>query len=202
MRRHPTPGIPLVDLTPRHLAHLRTLTDREALLAELRPGGVVAEVGVDRGEFSERILRIARPRKLYLIDPWPGGRYGEDAAKEVRQRFAAELASGVVEIRRGRSVDVLADLADGHLDWVYLDSDHSYATTAAELALCRRKVAAGGVIAGHDYAIGSWDLWMKFGVIEAVNEFCHREDWEMVLRTTETRTNPSFALRAITDSST
>ena len=37
------------------------------------------------------------------------------------------------------------------LDWVYLDSSHAYQHTVEELALLRRKVRPGGVIAGDDW---------------------------------------------------
>ena len=44
--------------------------DREWLLKRLPKRSVCAEIGVYEGRFSELILRIARPRKLHLIDPW------------------------------------------------------------------------------------------------------------------------------------
>jgi hypothetical protein len=34
------------------------------------PSGVCAEIGVWKGEFSAQILKVARPSKLHLIDPW------------------------------------------------------------------------------------------------------------------------------------
>ena len=196
-RQHPAPGILLRDLAARHIENLKTLTDRDALLEHMPKDSVVAEVGVDGGDFSEQILQIAQPRKLVLIDPWPGGRYHEGLMDQVADRFRDEIAEGRVEIRRGRSVDVLPEFADGTFDWVYLDADHTYQSIRDELELSKAKVAGGGIIAGHDYAIGSWQQLARFGVIEAVNEFCHRESWEMIYRTTETRTNPSFAIRAL-----
>ncbi len=36
----------------------------------LPKGGVGAELGVWKGEFSVRLLKGAKPRQLYLIDPW------------------------------------------------------------------------------------------------------------------------------------
>jgi hypothetical protein len=33
-------------------------------------GGIAAEIGVDQGKFSERILQLAQRQRLYLIDPW------------------------------------------------------------------------------------------------------------------------------------
>jgi hypothetical protein len=47
--------------------------DRAQLLSFLPEGGVVAEIGVARGDFSERILREGRASELHLIDPWIHG---------------------------------------------------------------------------------------------------------------------------------
>lgn len=44
--------------------------NRQELLAHMPCGGVVAEVGVDEGNFSQQILEICNPQKLYLIDSW------------------------------------------------------------------------------------------------------------------------------------
>ncbi len=43
---------------------------RERLQARMPKGGVVAEIGVWQGRFSERILAITKPAALHLIDPW------------------------------------------------------------------------------------------------------------------------------------
>jgi hypothetical protein len=43
---------------------------REVLLRRMPKQSVCAEIGVWKGDFSERIIRVVNPRKLYLIDPW------------------------------------------------------------------------------------------------------------------------------------
>lgn len=43
---------------------------RDELIALLPKGGVVAEVGVAFGDFSEVILARTLPKRLHLIDPW------------------------------------------------------------------------------------------------------------------------------------
>jgi len=53
--------------------------------------GIVAEVGVDEGNFSKEILSITKPKMLYLIDAWGSKRVGDDKFNKVQNRFAAEV---------------------------------------------------------------------------------------------------------------
>ena len=194
-RMRPEPGVPIKELQPQHISNLEVLANRQILLEKMPTGSICAEVGVDRGDFSRQILDIVKPEKLYLIDLWGDARYNDDVMNEVRSKLSAEIESGQVEICRGYSHEVLAGFEDGSLDWAYIDTDHTYQTTKKELDVCATKVKSGGIIAGHDYVMGTWNAWVRYGVIEAVNEFCVDQNWEMVYRTTEMKTAPSFALR-------
>ena len=51
-------------------ARVLELPDRLALLDRLPRGGVVAEIGVQHGDFAAEILRRSQPRLLVLIDGW------------------------------------------------------------------------------------------------------------------------------------
>ena len=190
-------AIPYVELHERHIRNLRVVLDRKALLETLPKQSVAAEIGVDHGDFSAQILAHAAPRHLHLIDSWGSARYHEGLVNHVQQRFQPEIAAGQVRINRGISTEVLETFDDHTFDWVYVDTNHSYQTTAAELELCRRKVKPHGVIAGHDYVTGNWRGWVRYGVVEAVNEFCVRHDWEIIHLTHETHRHLSFALRPI-----
>lgn len=190
-------AIPTVELAEKHLRNLRVLPTRADLLAQLPPNAVVAEVGVDHGDFSEEILRIAQPKRLYLVDIWGSARYHDGLAQLVQRKFASQISAGQIEIKRGLSTEQLPLLDDASLDWVYIDTDHSYATTKAELEICRTKVKAGGIIAGHDYITGSWINGVRYGVVEAVHEFCVKYDWEILFLTHETDRHLSFAIRQI-----
>ncbi len=46
------------------------LKNRSAMVASLPHGGVVAEIGVQLGDFAEVIWSLNQPRELYLIDCW------------------------------------------------------------------------------------------------------------------------------------
>lgn len=43
---------------------------RRILLAKMPKNSVCAEIGVYKGEFSQQILSLVKPKKLHLIDPW------------------------------------------------------------------------------------------------------------------------------------
>lgn len=195
VRRRQSRAMPCVELEAKHIANLRVVINRDAFLDALPKGGIVAEAGVDKGDFSASILAITKPQKLHLIDFWGSKRYHEGLQQSVRQRFAAELASGLVQIDLGLSTTVLQRFPDGHFDWIYIDTDHGYNVTAAELAIARTKVKSDGIIAGHDYVTGNWDGGVRYGVVEAVHEFCMKHDWELVLLTHETDRHLSFAIR-------
>ncbi|MEZ4739911.1 MAG: class I SAM-dependent methyltransferase [Flavobacteriales bacterium] len=196
-RRKQSARIPKVELQEKHIRNLRTVLDRKAFLNALPKGGVVAEAGVDKGDFSAMILAITQPKELHLIDIWSSARYHGGLEGVVREKFKKELASGQVHIDLGLSTDVLKTFPDGRFDWIYIDTDHGYDVTAAELALARTKVKKGGIIAGHDYSTCNWDGGVRYGVVEAVHEFCVKHDWELILLTHETDRFLSFAIREI-----
>ncbi|MBK8831485.1 MAG: class I SAM-dependent methyltransferase [Saprospiraceae bacterium] len=180
-----------------HVQHLVSLKDRIELLKYLPSNAIVAEIGVNEGDFSTLILEFCTPQKLILIDVWASKRYHGGLFEKVKSRFNHQLASGQIEIMRDLSFGAIASCPDQTFDWVYLDTDHTYATTRRELELLRPKMKPGGIIAGHDYIIGNWNAGYRYGVIEAVREFCLQYNWEMIFLTHELDIPPSFAIRKI-----
>jgi predicted O-methyltransferase YrrM len=197
IRTQQSKAIPYVELEPRHMAHLRVVTGRDEFLRQLPTGGRAAEVGVNVGDLSAMILVINQPDRLHLVDCWSSDRYHGDLETRVRERFAPEIAEQRVQIDLGLSWDVLETFPDGYFDWIYIDTDHGYKVTARELPIAGRKVKAGGIVAGHDYVTGNWDGGVRYGVVEAVNEFCVKNDWELVLLTNETHRHLSFGIRKL-----
>lgn len=159
---------------------------REFLLRMLPPASIGAEVGVHRGDFSQRILDIVRPSTLHLVDPWVyraapiysrshyGGAGGVNQAAmdrryaAVSDRFAAQQRSRQVVMHRAASVVVADRFPDNHLDWVYIDADHRYEAVRQDLAVWLPKLRPGGILAGDDYGLQGW--WSD-GVTRAVDEF-------------------------------
>ena len=192
--------LPVVYLSERHVENCKLVLNRSSLLNELVPSverGVVAELGVNCGDFSCRIIETLNPSKLHLVDVWNSERYHDGLFKSVTTRFERLISEERVEIHRKLSVDASKDFSDNYFDLVYIDTDHTYSTTKRELLKYASKIKSKGVIAGHDYSMGNWIRSYRYGVIEAVHEFCVENNWELIFLTAEPLESQSFAIRRI-----
>ena len=195
-RQNQSNTVPYTELSQKHIANLKVILNRTELLKLLPHHGVVAELGVDKGAFSEKILTENAPEKLHLVDVWKTERYHEGLMNEVMQKFKQQIENNTVKIDRGFSTEVGKQFPNEYFDWIYIDTNHSYKTTKEELELYANKVKKDGIIAGHDFVIGNWKGDVKYGVIEAVYEFCVSNDWQLLYLTTEMYA-PSFAIQRI-----
>lgn len=147
---------------------------RQELIAGLPKGLRCAELGVFGGFFARDILRLMRPNGLYLVDTFDGmfTSADQDGANRmtlhlptVEMLLRAEFRNEPgVTVVKADSVAWLISRPDDSLDFVYIDTTHSYERTRAEIAEAWRVVREGGWMAGHDY-----HDWFP-GVIQAVDE--------------------------------
>ncbi len=174
---------------------------RFTLLNTLPKGSVGAELGVFRGGYSAEVLRIVEPQKLHLIDEWPdkrmqmGGQpyWGTDNYRYVLERFAAQIAEGIVEVHRAESTVAAKSFPDEYLDWIYIDAGHRYEEVSSDLAAWRPKVKRWGLVMGHDYCTPPGE---NFGIIQAVSEAVDRGELELLGITGELK-YPSFIARRL-----
>ena len=164
---------------------------RKPAVRLLPKGGVGAEIGVFVGHFSPVLLSIAKPDKLYLVDGWGalwGGHFPdwrhytahgslETAAALEAVRARTNHASDRVEIVESASLDWLGTIPCGHLDWVYLDSSHSYEDTLVELRAIAPKLKTHGVILLDD--CNPYREGKDHGVYRAVRDFTRTADFEI-----------------------
>ena len=186
--------LPKIPLLQQHIEGTTLLTNRLALLEKLPTQGVVAELGVAAGDFSRQIMDICAPAQLHLVDIWGSDRYGEELYLSVNNHFQQQRQRGEVTIHRKPSLEALESFPDQAFDWVYIDTTHSYELTRDELRACARKVKSTGIIAGHDYMQGNWRTQYRYGVIEAVHEFCVEYNYRVLYLTMDIAECLSFAL--------
>lgn len=117
---------------------------------------VGAEIGVDKGEFSEKFCKVGL--KMYAIDPWMayqgGGRAHRrqsrlDSLYEHAQRVLAPYDN--CTIIRKTSMDAVKDFEAESLDFVYIDGDHRFPFIAQDIYEWYSRVKRGGIVSGHDY---------------------------------------------------
>lgn len=116
---------------------------------------VGAEIGVYKGEFSEKFAKAGL--KLYAIDPWriykdfsnPRGQERLDFQYEHTQRVLSPYPN--CKIIRKTSMEAVEDFEDESLDFVYIDGNHEFRYIAEDLAEWTKKVRKGGIVSGHDY---------------------------------------------------
>jgi len=186
-----------IPLQMKHVENCRLLLNREQLLNMVKKNAVVAEIGVDEGKFSKKIHEITRPEKLHLIDIWGTDRFHDGKYKDVESFFKEDILLKRIQILKKLSTEASKEFKENYFDWIYIDTDHSYETTKAELQLYAPKMKKDGIIAGHDYRMGNWVTTYRYGVIEAVHEFCVNENWELIYLTIEPTESQSFAIRKI-----
>jgi methyltransferase family protein len=156
---------------------------RGNLLRNMPKDGICAEVGTWKADFSERILKITQPKKLYLIDPYKffgeykkakfGGKAEgqekmDDIFQSVSNKFSEQIVSGQVEIFRENSINGIEKIENNTLDWIYIDGNHTYDFVKGDLNAAWDKVKINGFITGDDYGLEGW--WEN-GVTKAVDEF-------------------------------
>ncbi len=94
-------------------------------------------------------------------------KYYDNVYQKVKTKFANNPE---VKIIRQSSTVWFDSCQDNHLDWIYIDGDHSYEGCYADLINAYKKVKPGGLILGDDF---KWPkaTWSKPGVTRAVNQF-------------------------------
>lgn len=176
---------------------MKIFENREAMIHFLLKEGMIGcELGVFAGEFAESLLRM-KPKQLTLIDCWSGengvlfsgdvdGNNGVSLSQEylyglVVSRFAENPR---VKILRGWTWEKISEISDNSLDYVYIDADHSYEGMKRDLRLIVTKLKSDGFLMGHDYEMNfqKAKIPWKFGVREAVDEFCKETDFELIAK--------------------
>jgi hypothetical protein len=162
---------------------------RKVVLHFLPKNSIGAEIGVFRGDYSKQIYQIARPKKLFLVDPWinqEGKSYEESMYSanslnnmeeiylKVLDEFVKPKYKNTVDVLRLNSKEFFEKIDNDSLDFIYIDGDHNYDGVLSDLMLSYNKIRGGGLICVDDYTNNGW--W-KDDTINAVNEFIAKKNY-------------------------
>ena len=132
----------------------------------------MVEVGVYRGEFASRVLkRCDSLEKYYMIDPWrhlDNWNKPANLTDNIFEQFLSEtksktdFAEDKRIILRGKTTEVIEEVADGELDFAYIDGDHTLKGITIDLIRVYNKIRDGGCIGGDDFCKTVWQHGTEF----------------------------------------
>ncbi len=149
--------------------------------------GIICEVGVCKGtNFREMIKH--NPKLAVAVDSWivdgqvsrNDGGYTQEMLNQQYEEFIRSMSDKqFVKIYRKYSFDAVKLFEDSYFDLIYIDADHSFEGCLRDIEDWYPKVKKGGFLLGDDYRIYEGRRpGIKFGVIEAVNEFAKKNNLE------------------------
>jgi hypothetical protein len=139
--------------------------------------GVYCELGVWYSDNIKGFLANCTPSKLYAVDVFEDVNIitvtncaTHDQYSEM-YKIIKELEStnSNLEIIKDFTTNASKLVEDNSLDFIYIDSDHSYEGVVEDLLNWVTKVKKGGIISGHDHF--EYTSGYAFGVVKAVAEF-------------------------------
>jgi predicted O-methyltransferase YrrM len=127
----------------------------------------MAEIGVYRGDFAAVMLqRCPGLTRYYMVDPWrhlsDWNKPSNKADSELEEFFQeaktkTDFAAVKRVILRGKTTEVIDQIADGELDFAYIDADHTLKGIAIDLIRVYPKVRVGGFLGGDDFTRSVWE---------------------------------------------
>lgn len=128
------------------------------------------EIGVCHGFTTELLLKqIPNIKKIYAVDSypsfvdWDGTRITEERQSETKRRCSNRLSvfGDKVTFIYDTSTNFSKQILDDELDFIFIDGDHSYEATLADITNYWPKIKKGGIFAGHDINLNTVDAAVK-----------------------------------------
>ena len=150
----------------------QNLKYRHEILHLVKQDGIGIELGVAKGEFAERILKMDMLSEFHGVDKYDD----HHDEKEYQQTLKRLMKYKNYTLHRMTFIDALKLFPDNHFDFIYIDG---YAHTGQEngktLDDWYKKCKIGGIFSGDDYCV----QYKK--TIKSVDEFVKKHDLELHL---------------------
>ncbi|WP_341319323.1 class I SAM-dependent methyltransferase [Paraburkholderia sp. IMGN_8] len=178
-------------LDRKHILGAELFANRADMVARLGTvGGVIAELGVAAGDFSQFMMDKLQPKKFVAIDLFDMHKYpviwgkpstelfeNKTQLEYFRMRFASKMDRIATE--EGPSYDMLDKYPDGFFDLIYVDAGHDYESVKRDAEVSARKVKKSGTIVFNDYVLYDPFGEGPYGVVQAVNELVTAGPWRV-----------------------
>ena len=114
---------------------------------------ICAEIGCQRGDNANIIIRVLNPTKMFLIDPWDLIDQGLYLNQKENYEFVLSQFNynSQVCIKKGLSWNIFPEFPDNYFDCIYIDGDHDIEPCKKDILEAIRTTKIGGIVGGHDY---------------------------------------------------
>lgn len=126
----------------------------------------MAELGVWEGDYARAMLeRCPAIERYFLIDPWRQLPSWNKPFNLSDSHFAGVFAKAKAAVAnagekavflRGTTTEVIDEIADGSLDFAYIDGDHTLRGVSIDLICVWSKLRVGGWLGGDDLTRSIW----------------------------------------------
>jgi predicted O-methyltransferase YrrM len=138
---------------------------------------IFVEVGCFEGGstvyMAELIKKSGKNIKFYAVDLFEEYKPTNGQVRPSYKKFKRNTSrfAKYITVLKMDSLVASKQFADGSLDFVFLDADHTYKSVNSDIKCWLPKVKDSGTLAGHDYAESVFFPGVYFaGVSKAVNE--------------------------------
>jgi predicted O-methyltransferase YrrM len=117
----------------------------------------LAEIGVEKGRYSEALCKENPDAKIYGIDSWKI--YEGYKENHIQHHYDRQYFFAKRRLRQFKnykfinklSMDAVQDFAPNSLDFVYIDANHDFKYVLEDVTEWSKIVRKGGIVSGHDY---------------------------------------------------
>jgi predicted O-methyltransferase YrrM len=125
----------------------------QRIAKELPNNARLAEVGIANGDsviyLAQELKNLGKDFKIYAIDNMGYGGFFQ--MKTIYENIIKSGLGDYIEVIPYPSLECAKMFNDGFLDFVYIDSSHTYKETKQEVIEWYNKVKDEGILAGHDF---------------------------------------------------
>ncbi|MCR4324232.1 MAG: class I SAM-dependent methyltransferase [Candidatus Curtissbacteria bacterium] len=141
------------------------------------------EVGTEKGKNAQTMFEIIPNLKLYGVDAYKhhpqashmyhaklrnwDDKWFQDCKNQCLKRMNGKNFT----LLQGFSENMADKMEDNSVDFVYIDSDHSYDSVMQDIIKWGRKVRKGGIMSGHDYFFDNDKSGRRVKVTQAINDY-------------------------------
>lgn len=132
----------------------------------------IVEIGVYKGDFAFELLKNCKSiEKYFFIDPWKNLSDWNKPANNDNSTFdkfynetisKTNFADSKRHVLRGKTTEVISEISDNSLDFVYIDGDHTLRGIAIDLISVWPKLKKDSYIAGDDFCKSIWQHSKEF----------------------------------------